>query len=59
MQHCSHFESHAACLDHVPIFGSLSNEEKMELVEIASSRSFEKGEAVYRAGDEGGTVVVY
>lgn len=58
MQHCNHCESHAACLDQVPIFGSLSNEEKMELVEIAASRSFEKGEAIYRAGDEGGTLFV-
>lgn len=58
MQHCNHCESHAACLDQVPIFGSLSNEEKMELVEIASSRSFEKGEAIYKAGDEGGTLFV-
>ena len=58
MQHCNHCESHASCLDQVPIFDSLSNEEKMELMEIASSRSFEKGESVYRAGDEGGTLFV-
>ncbi|MGI6499191.1 MAG: Crp/Fnr family transcriptional regulator [Oscillospiraceae bacterium] len=30
----------------------------MEVVEIASSRIFEKGETVYRAGDEGGTLFV-
>jgi len=30
----------------------------MEIVEIASSRNFEKGEMVYRAGDEGGTLFV-
>jgi len=42
----------------VPIFTGLSHEEKMEIVEIASSRSFEKGETIYRAGDEGGTLFV-
>ena len=58
MQCCHHSESHAICIEHVPIFGSLNHEEKMELVEIASSRSFEKGETIYRAGDEGGTLFV-
>jgi len=58
MQCCHHCESHAVCIEHVPIFDSLSHEEKMEIVEIASSRSFEKGETIYRAGDEGGTLFV-
>lgn len=58
MQCCHHSESHAVCIEHVPIFDSLSHEEKMEIVEIASSRSFEKGETIYRAGDEGGTLFV-
>ena len=39
-------------------FASLSREERMEIVEIASSRSFEKGDMVYSAGDEGGTLFV-
>ncbi len=57
--HCNHScESHASCIEHVPIFAGLSREERMEIVEIASSRSFEKGESVYRAGDEGGTLYV-
>lgn len=30
----------------------------MEIVEIASTRSFEKGEMIYRAGDKGGTLFV-
>lgn len=56
---CNHgCESHASCIEHVPIFASLSREERMEIVEIASSRSFEKGETVYRAGDKGGTLFV-
>ena len=48
-----HHEDHATCIKHVPIFASLSNKENMELVEISSSRSFKKGETIYRAGDEG------
>lgn len=58
MQRCNHCESHVTCISQVPIFGSLSSEEKMEIVEIASSRSYKKGEMVYRAGDEGGTLFV-
>jgi len=53
-----HCESHVSCIEHVPIFASLSREERMEIVEIASSRSFEKGETIYRAGDKGGTLFV-
>lgn len=55
---CHHCESHASCIEHVPIFASLSLEEQVEIAEIASSRSFEKGEMVYRAGDQGGTLFV-
>ena len=51
-------EDHVICIEHVPIFASLNSEEKMEIVEIASSRSYEKGEIIYRAGDEGGTLFV-
>ncbi len=58
MQCCHHAQGHAICIEHVPIFSSLSREERMEIVEIASSRIFEKGESVYRAGDEGGTLFV-
>ncbi|MBP7279793.1 MAG: Crp/Fnr family transcriptional regulator [Sedimentibacter sp.] len=58
MRCCHQHESHIICIDHVPIFTGLSHEEKMEIVEIASSRSFEKGETIYRAGDEGGTLFV-
>lgn len=58
MQSCSHCDSNASCIERVPIFASLSSEERMEIVEIASSRSFMKGEMVYRAGDEGGILFV-
>lgn len=56
--HCQHCESHASCIEHVPIFSSLNQEERAEIAEIALSRSYEKGEMVYRAGDEGGTLFV-
>lgn len=58
MQCCHHCKNHANCIEHVPIFADLSREEKMEIIESASSRSFLKGEAIYRAGDEGGTLFV-
>ncbi len=58
MRCCHHHESHMTCIDHVPIFTSLSHEEKMEIVEIASSRNFEKGETIYSAGDGSGTLFV-
>lgn len=58
MQCDHHCEGHASCIEYVPIFDSLSHKEKLEIVEIASSRSFEKGETIYRAGDEGGTLFV-
>jgi CRP-like cAMP-binding protein len=55
---CHQHESHSVCLESVPIFSSLSHEEKKEIVDIASSRIFKKGESIYRAGDEGGTLFV-
>lgn len=58
MQCCNHCESHITCIDKVPIFSSLNSDEKMEIVDIASSRSYEKGETIYHAGDEGGTLFV-
>lgn len=58
MRHCSHCEDYFACVDKVPIFSNLTDEEKMEIVEIATSRSYEKGEFIYRSGEEGGTLFV-
>lgn len=51
-------ENHIRCISHVPIFDSLTDEEKVEIAHIASSRSFLKGETIYRAGDEAGTLYV-
>ncbi|NLW17053.1 MAG: Crp/Fnr family transcriptional regulator [Firmicutes bacterium] len=56
---CNHScASHTSCIDQVPIFTSLSREERLEIAEIASSRSYAKGEIVYRAGDLSGTLFV-
>jgi len=58
MQCSHHCESHVCCIEKVPIFAGLSREEKMEIAEIASTRSFERGEMIYRAGDKGGILFV-
>ncbi len=46
------------CVDKVPIFASLSWDEKEEIAEIATPRTYEKGEMIYMAGDKGGTLFV-
>ncbi|HHW11351.1 MAG TPA: Crp/Fnr family transcriptional regulator [Firmicutes bacterium] len=53
-----HSEHHVLCLERVPIFAGLSREEKLEVAQISSSRSYDKGEMVYQAGDAGGTLFV-
>ena len=58
MKCCRHCESDSSCIDQVPIFAGLSREERLDIAEIAASRSLEKGEMIYRAGDEGGTLFV-
>jgi CRP-like cAMP-binding protein len=55
---CACHDSHISCIQHVPIFANLSKEEMLEISEIATSRSYEKGEMIYWAGDEGGTLFV-
>lgn len=51
-------QDHISCISHVPIFDALTSEEKLELAQIASSRSFLRGETIYSAGDEAGTLYV-
>ncbi len=58
MQTCHHCEAHAKCVENVPILANLNQEEKREIIEIASSSSFKKGEMIYMAGDEGGTLFI-
>ncbi len=58
MSSCGHRDENYACLAHVPIFAGLSDAEKEEIARISASRSYKKGETVYRAGDAGGTLFV-
>lgn len=58
MAQCRHFDTNLGCLGHVPIFAGLTRGEAEEIAGIASTRSFQKGESVYRAGDQGGTLFV-
>ena len=58
MAQCGHFDTNLGCLGHVPIFAGLTRGEAEEIAGIASTRSFQKGESVYRAGDQGGTLFV-
>lgn len=55
---CACHDEHISCIQHVPIFSSLTREEMLEISEIANSRNYEKGEMIYWAGDEGGTLFV-
>lgn len=41
------------CIEIVPIFSNLSHEEMLEVAAITRDKSYEKGEMVYMAGDEG------
>ncbi len=49
---------HGNCVEMVPIFSNLSQEERLEIAAIAKAQTFKKGELVYMAGDEGGTLYV-
>lgn len=40
------------CIDIVPIFHSLTDEEKLEIANITTDKTFEKGEKIYFAGDQ-------
>lgn len=41
------------CIEMVPIFSNLSKEEMLEIAAITRDKTYEKGEMVYMAGDEG------
>lgn len=51
-------QEHVSCISRVPIFSSLSPSERVEIAHIATSRSFLKGETIYRAGDTAHTLYV-
>ncbi len=51
---CSCFDNGGTnCIKMVPIFNNLTEEEMLEIAAITRDRTFEKGEMVYKAGDEG------
>ena len=55
---CKHKKNHANCIECVPIFGSLSREEMLEIANITSAKTFEKGDMVYMAGDKSSNLYV-
>lgn len=51
---CSCFDNHGKnCIEIVPIFSNLTQKEMLEIAAITRDKTFEKGEMVYIAGDEG------
>ncbi|MBU5438768.1 Crp/Fnr family transcriptional regulator [Tissierella sp. MSJ-40] len=46
-------EEEKTCIEIVPIFSSLTYEEKVEVAKITTDRTFEKGQMIYTAGDRG------
>lgn len=46
------------CIEIVPIFSNLTNEEMLEIASITTDRTFEKGEMIYMAGDSSDTLYV-
>lgn len=55
--HCCSSE-HETCIELVPIFKGLTEEEMLEIAGITSSRVLEKGELAYRAGEVTNTMFV-
>lgn len=53
-----HSSGNANCIEIVPIFSSLTQEEMLEIAAITSDQTLKKGELVYRTGDKGGKLYV-
>lgn len=51
-------KGHSNCIETVPIFNSLTQEEMLEIASITKAQSFGKGEMVYSVGDQGGKLYV-
>ena len=51
-------DNNSNCISSVPIFSSLSYEEMLEIAHITVSRTFEKSEMIYLAGEAGGKLYV-
>ena len=51
---CSCFDNGGTnCIKIVPIFSNLTEKEMLEIASITRDKTFEKGEMVYKAGDQG------
>ena len=48
-----HCKTGTNCIELVPIFSSLSQQEMLEIAAITTDKTFEKGDMVYLAGDKG------
>mgnify|MGYP000986542109 FL=1 len=46
------------CIEIVPIFSNLTQEEMLEIASITKAQTFEKGDMIYMAGDRGGKLYV-
>lgn len=57
VDHCQH-EEHACCIERVPIFNSLTKEERQEVAAITTAKTYEKGDLVYMAGEQAGKLYV-
>lgn len=51
-------QGHSHCIAIVPIFSNLTEEEMLEIANITSESTFDKGNLVYMAGDYGGKLFV-
>ena len=49
---------HQNCIEQVPIFSNLSKQEMFEVAIMCSAKTYARGEAVYQAGDDSGTLYV-
>ncbi|WP_312643264.1 Crp/Fnr family transcriptional regulator [Hydrogenoanaerobacterium sp.] len=58
MGSCQHHENHSSCIESVPIFSSLSQDEMLEIAHITEAVSYKKGDMVYTPGNIGGKLYV-
>lgn len=55
--HC-HAKDQSTCIELVPIFSNLTREEMLEVAAITKSKTFQRNERIYSAGDKGGKLYV-
>lgn len=53
-----HHNHQAACINKVTIFQKLSPHQQLEISDIAYTKTYEKGDMIYGAGDSSGTLYV-